>query len=71
MNESKHEKFKRLAKLRGERVLKDLRLIANLSNTSTYEFNETEVRAIFAAIDEELRKTKFNFTNKKKSSIEL
>ena len=71
MAEQKHEKFKRLAKLRGERVLKDLRLLANLSNTSNYAYNETEVRAIFTAVEEEVRKAKYSFTNKKKGSINL
>lgn len=71
MNEDKHEKFRRLAKLRGERVLKDLQLITNLSNRRNYEYNDSDVKALFSVIEEELRVAKTSFIRNKKRGIKL
>jgi hypothetical protein len=71
MNESKSAKFRRLAKLRGERVLKDLQLVGNLSNTNNYEYTEPEVRVLFSVIEEELKLAKVGFSRNKKRSIKL
>lgn len=71
MNESKHNKFKRLAKLRGERALKDLRLVGNLSSKNNYEYTEEEVKALFNALEEELRIAKLGFIKNKKRGIKF
>lgn len=71
MSENKHAKFRRLAKLRGERVLKDLHLLGNLSARNNYEYTDVEVKAIFTAIEEELRIAKLGFLKGKKRSIKL
>jgi len=73
MNENKNQKFRRLARLRGERVLRDLHLIGNLANKNNYEYSEAEVSMLFAAIEAEIRVVKLGFTrgNKKKRSIKL
>jgi len=47
----KHEAFQRLADSRTNRVLKQLKLISNLSNRSTYDYNEHEVAAMLEAIE--------------------
>ena len=66
-NESKNDKFKRLAKQRGERVLKDLELLGNLSNRNNYDYTEADVRKLFSTLEEELRtsKTRFKFNRKR------
>lgn len=69
MNEDKHTKFLRLAQLRGERVIKDLQLIANLSNRNNYEYSDEEVKALFSAVEEELKLAKFSFTKRKTRGI--
>jgi hypothetical protein len=69
--ENKHAKFKRLAKARGERVLKDLRLIANLGNQKNYDYTDADVRALFNAIEEELRLAKYSFNKDRKREINL
>lgn len=71
MNSKKRANFKRLAKLRGERVLKDLRLLGNLSNTNNYEYTDSEISVIFSTIEEELRITKLGFRKNKKRGIRL
>ncbi len=71
MYEDKNTKFRRLAKLRGERVLKDLRLIGNLSNRNNYDYNQSEVQVLFSAIDAELKATKHGFVRNRKPKIKL
>lgn len=50
--EKKHERFKRLASARTEKVLDMIDLIGNLANKSFYEYTEVEVKAIFTRIRE-------------------
>lgn len=69
MNEDKHERFLRLAKLRGERAIKDLQLIGNLANRNNYEYSDDEVRALFSAVEEELKIAKFSFAKRKERGI--
>ena len=64
--EEKSKKFKLLAEKRTERILDDLRLLGNLSNTSNYEFDETDVDKIFTAIELEVGNTKSLFKSNKK-----
>ena len=71
MEENKSEKFKRLATQRGERILKDLRLLANLSNRKNYEYTDTEVKRLFGAIEEELKSARYSFMRNKNRGIEL
>jgi hypothetical protein len=71
MNEIKHANFRRLAKPRGERVLKDLRLLGNLANKRNYDYTDTEVRALFSVIEEELKLAKLGFDKNKKRGINL
>lgn len=61
MQEDKHVKFRRLAKQRGERILKDLQLLGNLSNTNNYSYTEADVKKIFAALEQELRFSRSRF----------
>lgn len=71
MNQEKHRKFQRLATLRGERVLKDLRLVGNLSNRNNYEYTDAEVKLLFAAIEEELKLARYSFESKKSRGIKF
>jgi len=67
----KHENFKRLAILRGNRLLKDIKLLGNLSNTNNYEYSDSEVRKMFNMIEEELKIAKIKFSGKQKREIKL
>lgn len=73
MQEAKDAKFRRLAKQRGERILKDLRLLGNLSNTNNYAYTESEVKKIFAAIEDEVRfsRSRFQKTISRTRGIDL
>ena len=57
----KRQKFVDLAEKRVSRVIKDIRLVGNLSNRSNYVFRDDEVRKIFAAIENETRAARKRF----------
>jgi hypothetical protein len=69
--ETKNERFKRLARLRGERVLKDLELIGNLSNTNNYTYSDQEVRLLFGPIEDSIKDMKSQFAKGKRRKIDL
>jgi hypothetical protein len=71
MNETKHDRFKRLAKQRGDRVLKDLELLGNLGNRNNYDYTELDVRKLFSTLEEELRIAKMRFKVNKKREIKF
>ena len=60
--ESKHDKFVRLAEARTNKIIDTLQLLGNCSNTSVYEYTQDEVEEIFQAIEQELREAKKKFT---------
>lgn len=62
---TKHKNFKRIAEARTEKVLDMLDLIGNLSNTSFYEYDDKEIKAIFEAIQKSVDENKKKFTKKK------
>jgi hypothetical protein len=69
--ETKNERFKRLARLRGERILKDLGLLGNLSNTNNYNYSDQEVRLLFGPIEDAIKDMKSQFAKGKRRKIEL
>jgi len=71
MSENKRDKFRRLAILRGNRVLRDIKLIGNLSNRNNYEYSGEEVHRMFAMIEEEVKIAKVKFSTKKKREIKF
>jgi len=60
-NETKEQKFKRIATTRTRRILEDLRLLGNCANRGTYSYNEEDVNKIFSAIESELKRVKSMF----------
>lgn len=71
MSNTKEERFKRLAELRGNRIIKDLRLLSNLSNKSNYSYKDSEVDLVFGAIESELKNAKQSFKKNKRRRIRL
>jgi len=56
MSESeRQERFKRVASVRVQKVLYELRRLSKCSNTSNYVYTEQEVRKMWRAIDDEIR----------------
>jgi len=59
--EKDRDKFVELAEKRVSRAIKDIRLIANLSNKSNYSYTDEDVRKIIRALDNEVKKLKQRF----------
>ena len=61
MNRDKRKKFVELAERRVTRLLREIRLVGNLSNRRNYSFNDEDVRKIFSAVETELKATRKRF----------
>lgn len=60
--ETKRDKFVRLAEARTNRIIDTLQLLGNCSNTSAYEYTQQDVDQIFTAIEAEVREAKKKFS---------
>lgn len=71
INDSKKERFKRLAEYRTNEVLKRLRVLGNCANRSAYEYTEAELNKIFSEIERKMKETKarFHFPKDKKFKL--
>lgn len=70
IQETKREKFVRLAEARTNKIIDMLQLLGNCSNASAYDYTQQDVEKIFSAIENEVReaKKKFNRIESKKGS---
>ena len=59
--QTREQRFKRLAEQRVNVILDKLRLLGQLSNRSNYEYTDAEVEAIFKAIQKDVNTTKSKF----------
>lgn len=68
--ESKREKFVRLAEARTNKIIDMIQLLGNCSNQSLYEYTQKDVNKIFSAIQAELddAKKRFNKQNSQKGN---
>ena len=69
--ETKNERFKRIATKRTNEILEKIRILGNCSNKSSYEYSEEEINKIFSEIDKQLRLTKAKFLAGKREKFEL
>jgi hypothetical protein len=69
--ESRHERFKRLASKRTNDILEKIRILGNCSNKSSYEYTEEEINKIFTEIDKQLKLTKSKFSAGKRERFRL
>ena len=60
-NETKREKFVRLAENRTNKILDMIQLLGNLSNPSAYEYTQHDIDKIFGAIETVTRDAKKRF----------
>lgn len=70
-NETREQRFKRIATMRTNRALDDLRLLGNLSNKSAYSYSDEDVRRIFSAVENQLKSVKAKFKSPKKKEFKL
>jgi hypothetical protein len=69
--ETKREAFQRLAERRTNAALERIRVIGNLSNPYAYEYADEDIRAIFLALDQELKATRAKFAAAKRREFKL
>ena len=58
--ETKEDKFKRLANARVNNAIKQLELIGNLSNSSSYDYTDDEVRKIMGTLNQKVKEIRNN-----------
>ncbi len=68
-NETKKDRFKRLAAERTQKVIERIRVLSHCSNPSLYEYSQDDVRKMFCVIDKELKITKSKFTKPQKEQF--
>jgi len=70
-NETKKERFKRLASLRTNETLTRLKILGNCANRQIYEYSKEDIDKVFNEISQKLRevKAKFHFPSEKKFKL--
>jgi len=71
MEESKHDRFKRIAAKRTNDVLEKIRILSNCSNKSSYDYTSEEINKIFSEIDKQLKIAKAKFLSGKRERFKL
>ena len=61
MEESRRQRFKRLATRRVNKALNQLRVLGNLANKSYYDYTEEDISRMFRAIDSQVKALKGKF----------
>ncbi len=69
--ETRKERFRRVATRRTNKILRQIQILGNCSNKSSYSYTEEDVKKIFSAIENELRSVKSRFHNRKKTNFNL
>lgn len=62
MEESKREKFVRLAEARTNKIIDMIKLLGNCSNSRVYDYTQKDVDKIFGAIESELKEARRQFS---------
>lgn len=60
--ETKRDKFVRLAEARTNKIIDMIQLLGNCSNLGAYDYTQQDVDKIFTAIENELREAKKKFS---------
>ena len=60
-NETRQQKFSRLAEARTNKALSAIESLSKLSNRAHYEFNEDDIKAIFQALKHAVDAAKSSF----------
>ncbi len=72
--ESKKSNFKRISENRVSKIIALIKQLTNLTNTSFYEYSDSQIENMFKELEEELKKSKkilLKNNEKKNKKIEL
>lgn len=64
MEETKRERFIRVAETRTNKVIKLMELLGNCANKNNYDYTEEDVKKIIAVLEEQLIDLKMKFNQK-------
>lgn len=70
-NETSRERFRRLATLRTNAILKRLKILGNCTNRHVYEYDEEDVDKIFTEIERRVKEIKAKFHFPKRREFKL
>lgn len=67
MQETRRQRFKRMANRRVNKTLNQIRILGNLANRSYYDYNDEDVSIMFRVLEAQIRsvKSKFHISPKK------
>ena len=60
-DETRNERFRRLAATRGDRLIREISLLGNLANRKNYDYSPEEVDELFRPIEVELQEVRALF----------
>ena len=71
--ETKRDKFVRLAEARTNKIIDMIRLLGNCANKANYDYTDADVQKIFNALEKEIKlaKTKFSLSEVEESKFKL
>ncbi|MEW6102740.1 MAG: hypothetical protein AB1630_02790 [bacterium] len=69
--ETKEERFKRLASTRTNKILKAINVLGNCSNRQVYSYTERDIEKIFSAIEAKMKETRVRFIFPKEEKFRL
>ena len=69
--ETKEERFIRIAEKRVQRVLESFRSLSQLSNKRMYNWNEGQLKKIWAVIERETKECRERFEKKESKEFKL
>ena len=61
-NETKRDRFVRLAENRTNKIINMIQLLGNCSNTSIYEYSDEDIDKIFSAIESSIKDARKKFS---------
>ena len=70
-DETKHERFRRIAAKRTNEILEKIRILGNCSNKSSYEYTEEDIEKIFSEINRQVKAVRAKFIPEKSSPFRL
>jgi len=69
--ESKEERFRRIAVKRTNDIIERIRILGNCSNKGVYKYTDSEVSRIFSELEKHMEMAKGKFAINKKDRFEL
>ena len=69
--ETKEQRFKRVAEKRVQNVLDSIRKVSQCANKRMYEWNETQLKTIWEAIDQEIARCRDRFESDEYEGFKL